>query len=157
MPRAWGQGVAGSNPVVPTSVFAGRRPFPRVVEDSALSPFPAGSKWEPSGCPRAFRPSIEVLRRVGTLVFFGPLNGEVPRVSMLDLPKSIKITYAVFADHIPDQEQLCRHATDLFDKVREGKLKIDITERYPLEAARQAHTDIESRRTSGKLLLDPSR
>ncbi|CAM5344325.1 Oxidoreductase OS=Streptomyces antimycoticus OX=68175 GN=SSPO_029860 PE=4 SV=1 [Streptomyces antimycoticus] len=109
------------------------------------------------GGATTFRPSIEVLRRVGTLVFFGPLNGEVPRVSMLDLPKSIKITYAVFADHIPDQEQLCRHATDLFDKVREGKLKIDITERYPLEAARQAHTDIESRRTSGKLLLDPSR
>ncbi|MFI8990903.1 quinone oxidoreductase family protein [Streptomyces antimycoticus] len=109
------------------------------------------------GGATTFRPSIEVLRRVGTLVFFGPLNGEVPRVSMLDLPKSIKITYAVFADHIPDQEQLRRHATDLFDKVREGKLKIDITERYPLEAARQAHTDIESRRTSGKLLLDPSR
>ena len=29
---AGGQGVAGSNPVVPTSVFAGRRPFPRVAE-----------------------------------------------------------------------------------------------------------------------------
>jgi NADPH:quinone reductase-like Zn-dependent oxidoreductase len=74
---------------------------------------------------------------------------------MFDLPRSIRITYAVFADHIHTRELLLKHAGDLFEKIRAGDLKVDITNRYPLDAAHQAHIDIESRRTSGKLLLDP--
>jgi len=108
------------------------------------------------GGASTFWPSTEVLRRVGTLVHYGPLIGDIPTVRMFDLPRSIKITYAVFADHIHNRELLLRHAADLFDRIREGKLHIDITARYPLGAAEQAHIDIESRRTSGKLLLDPS-
>lgn len=108
------------------------------------------------GGASTFWPSTEVLRRVGTLVYFGPLIGDIPTVRMLDLPKSIKVTYAVFADHIHNRELLLKHTGDLFDKIREGKLRIDITGRYPLGAAEQAHTDIESRRTHGKLLLDTS-
>ncbi|MCU1686959.1 MAG: alcohol dehydrogenase zinc-binding domain protein [Amycolatopsis sp.] len=52
------------------------------------------------GGSTTFWSSIEVLRRLGMLVYFGPLIGEVPTVRMVDLPKSIKVTYAVFADHI---------------------------------------------------------
>ncbi|MGY0021448.1 quinone oxidoreductase family protein [Streptomyces sp. YJ-C3] len=109
------------------------------------------------GGASTFWPSTEVLRRSGTLVYFGPLIGDIPTVRLFDLPKSIKVTYAVFADHIHSRELLLRHAGDLFDKIREGGLRIDITGRYPLGEADRAHTDIESRRTSGKLLLDPSR
>ncbi|MEW2489952.1 quinone oxidoreductase [Streptomyces sp. NPDC048411] len=109
------------------------------------------------GGASTFWPSIEVLRRVGTLVYYGPLIGEIPMVRMFDMPRSIRITYAVFADHIHSRELLLRHAGDLFEKIREGKLRVDITERYPLDGAPQAHLDIESRRTSGKLLLDPRR
>ncbi|MFD8215965.1 quinone oxidoreductase family protein [Streptomyces sp. NPDC059697] len=108
------------------------------------------------GGATTFWPSTEVLRRVGTLVYYGPLIGDIPTVQMFDLPKSIKITYAVFADHIHSRELLLRHAADLFDKIRDGKVRVDITACYPLGAANQAHIDIESRRTSGKLLLDPS-
>ncbi|MGW3496286.1 quinone oxidoreductase family protein [Streptomyces sp. NPDC001020] len=107
------------------------------------------------GGATTFWPSIEVLRRAGTLVYYGPLIGDIPTVQMFDLPKSVKITYAVYADHIHNRELLLRHTGDLFDKIREGKLRIDITGRYPLGDAKQAHADIESRRTSGKLLLDP--
>ncbi|MFF2515606.1 zinc-binding dehydrogenase [Streptomyces sp. NPDC058086] len=60
------------------------------------------------------------------------------------------------ADHIHSRELLLRHAADLFDQIRDGKVRVDITARYPLGAANQAHIDIESRRTSGQLLLDPS-
>ncbi|WP_046725328.1 quinone oxidoreductase family protein [Streptomyces xiamenensis] len=109
------------------------------------------------GGAATFWSSAEVLRRVGTLVYYGPLIGDIPTVRLFDLPKSIKLTYAVFADHIHNRELLLQHTGDLFDKIREGKLQIDISECYPLGAAEQAHADIESRRTSGKLLLDPSR
>ncbi|MFB9248807.1 quinone oxidoreductase [Sphaerisporangium melleum] len=104
-----------------------------------------------------FWASIEVLRRVGTLVYYGPLIGDIPTVRMFDLPKSIRITYAVYADHIHSRELLLKHAGDLFAKIRAGELKVDITGRYPLGSAEQAHIDIESRRTSGKLLLDTRR
>lgn len=106
------------------------------------------------GGSTTFRSSIEVLRRLGTLVYFGPLIGEVPTVRMFDLPKSIKLTYAVFADHIHTRELLLQHSADLFDKIREGSLRIDISRRYPLGEATQAHIDIASRGTTGKLLLD---
>lgn len=106
------------------------------------------------GGSSTFCSSIEVLRRVGTLVYYGPLIGDVPTVKLFDLPKSIKVTYAVFADHIHTPELLRQHTTDLFDKIRDGKLKIDITRRYALADATQAHIDIQSRGTTGKLLFD---
>ncbi|MFE9611392.1 quinone oxidoreductase family protein [Streptomyces sp. NPDC006012] len=109
------------------------------------------------GGASTFWPSIEVLGRVGTLVYYGPLIGDIPTVRMFDLPRSIKITYAVYADHVHSRELLLKHTGDLFQKIREGGLRIDITGRYALDAAEQAHIDIESRRTSGKLLLDPAR
>lgn len=45
--------------------------------------------------------------------------------------------------------------SDVFDLVRQGVLVPDIGGRYPLKDAAQAHRDIESRTTSGKLLLYP--
>jgi hypothetical protein len=45
---AGGQGVAGSNPVVPTSIIAGRRPFPRVAE-AALTISGLGASGSPLG------------------------------------------------------------------------------------------------------------
>jgi NADPH:quinone reductase-like Zn-dependent oxidoreductase len=104
-----------------------------------------------------FWPSTEVLRRAGTLVYYGPLIGDIPTLRMLDLPKSIKVTYAVYSDHIHNRELLLQHSADLFAKIRRGELHIDITGRYVLDDAKQAHADIESRRTSGKLLLDARR
>ncbi|PSM42985.1 alcohol dehydrogenase [Streptomyces dioscori] len=103
-----------------------------------------------------FQSSIDVLRRSGTLVYYGPLMGDVPTVRMTDLPKSVKVTYAVFSDHIHTPELLRKYSADLFDKVRDGALKIDITRRYSLADATQAHIDIESRGTTGKLLFDTS-
>ncbi|MGW4275041.1 quinone oxidoreductase family protein [Streptomyces seoulensis] len=104
-----------------------------------------------------FQPSLDALRRSGTLVYYGPLIGDVPTVRMTDLPKSVKVAYAVFADHIHTRELLLKHTGDLFDLIRGGRLRVDVTGRYPLTAAEQAHVDIESRRTFGKLLLDARR
>ncbi|MEV7555757.1 quinone oxidoreductase [Amycolatopsis sp. NPDC089917] len=108
------------------------------------------------GGAATFDSSIEVLRRAGTLVYYGPLIGDIPQLRMTDLPKSVKVSYAVFADHVHTPELLREHTRDLFRKFSEGDLKVEITKRYPLSEAAQAHADIESRRTSGKLLLDPS-
>jgi NADPH2:quinone reductase len=46
---------------------------------------------------------------------------------------------------------------DLFARAARGELKPMMGETYALSEVRRAHEDLEGRRTSGKLLLDPSR
>jgi NADPH2:quinone reductase len=46
---------------------------------------------------------------------------------------------------------------DLFDRAARGALKPQMGETYPLSEVRRAHEEMQGRRTSGKLLLDPSR
>nr|WP_247784615.1 zinc-binding dehydrogenase [Bradyrhizobium sp. 170] len=71
------------------------------------------------------------------------------------LPKSIKIGYPTFFDHIHTPKLLRARSARLFDWIREGKLKIRIGGEYPLADAAKAHADMESRATTGKLLLIP--
>ncbi|MYV54320.1 quinone oxidoreductase [Streptomyces sp. SID3212] len=107
------------------------------------------------GGEATFRASMEVLRRHGTLLYYGPFIGAVPVVSLRDLPRSIKLCYPVFLDHIPTREALLRHTAEIFGMVLDGRLRVDIGGRYPLEDAARAHRDLESRATTGKLLLLP--
>ncbi|MFC8785257.1 zinc-binding dehydrogenase [Streptomyces nigra] len=107
------------------------------------------------GGETTFRASMSVLRRHGLLLYYGAVLGAAPVVNMRELPRSIKISYPVFRDHIPTREALLRHSADLFDLVRNKNLDPGIGHRYPLDAAAQAHRDIESRATTGKLLLLP--
>lgn len=106
------------------------------------------------GGATTFRPSMDVLRVAGTHVWYGPLIGDIPTVSMFELPKSIRLSYAVYSDHIRTRSLLLEHSNDLFEKIRDGKLRIDITRRYPLGEAKQSQIDLLSRGTTGKLLLD---
>ncbi|MFF7604248.1 zinc-binding dehydrogenase [Streptomyces parvulus] len=107
------------------------------------------------GGETTFRASTEVLRRHGLLLYYGAVIGAAPVINMRELPRSIKVSYPVFRDHIPDREALLRHSAALFDLVRNKDLDPGIARRYPLDAAAQAHRDIESRTTTGKLLLIP--
>jgi NADPH2:quinone reductase len=50
---------------------------------------------------------------------------------------------------------LVAYATDLFDVVKAGRVKIEINQRYPLKNAVQAHKDLESRKTTGSTVLTP--
>ena len=73
----------------------------------------------------------------------------------MSLPKSIKIGYAVFSDHIHTPELLRAHTAQLFEWIADGKLTVRIGGEYRLADAAQAHADMESRKTTGKLLLVP--
>jgi NADPH:quinone reductase len=53
------------------------------------------------------------------------------------------------------REALLTRSRQLFDWVESGQLKVNVGKRYPLANAAQAHIDITSRRTTGKLLLIP--
>ena len=58
-------------------------------------------------------------------------------------------------DYVRTREELLQRAGDVLDWVAGGKLTVRIGGRYPLEEARRAQEDLESRRTTGKLILLP--
>jgi NADPH:quinone reductase len=73
----------------------------------------------------------------------------------MSLPKSIKLGYATFMNHIHTPELLQARAGQLFVWVRDGALKVKVGGIYPPADAAQAHADMESRMSTGKLLLIP--
>jgi NADPH:quinone reductase len=105
--------------------------------------------------PKTFQGSLDVLRRSGTFCWFGPVLGGPRPLDIMTLPKSIKIGYAVFLDHIHTPELLRAHSAQLFDWIAQGKLKVRIGGEYRLANAAKAHADMESRKSMGKLLLVP--
>ena len=105
--------------------------------------------------PTTFQGSLDVLRRSGTFCWYGPVLGGPGLLDIMSLPKSIKIGYAVFSDHIHTPELLRAHTAQLFEWIADGKLEVRIGGEYQLADAATAHADMESRRTTGKLLLVP--
>ncbi|HEY0294407.1 MAG TPA: quinone oxidoreductase [Bordetella sp.] len=105
--------------------------------------------------PKTFQGSLDALRRSGTFCWYGPVLGGPGPIDIMSLPRSIKIGYATFMDHIHTPELLRARSARLFDWVIEGKLKIRIGGVYALADAARAHADMESRATTGKLLLIP--
>src|SRR5712664_2559223 len=105
--------------------------------------------------PNTFQGSLDVLRRSGTFCWYGPVLGGPGPLDIMKLPKSIKIGYAVFRDHIHTPELFRARSAQLFDWISEGKLKILLGGEYRLADAAKAHADMESRKTAGKLVLVP--
>jgi len=104
----------------------------------------------------SFEDSLKSVDFHGTLALYGPLmDPPLPLFKLWTLPKSIKVTYPIVMHHVRTHEALIKRSQQLFAWVREAKVKVHVGHRYPLAGAAQAHADIESRRTTGKLLLIP--
>jgi NADPH2:quinone reductase len=101
-----------------------------------------------------FFSSMRALRYHGTMAFYGPFMG-LPAMTPQDLPHSIKLSYPTVADHVRTRSALTARTTELFELLKTGELRMRIGDRYPLSDAAKAYADIESRRTTGKLLLIP--
>ncbi|RVJ80946.1 quinone oxidoreductase family protein [Sinorhizobium meliloti] len=105
--------------------------------------------------PKTFKGSIEALRRSGTFCWYGPVLGGPGPLDIMSLPKSIKIGYATFMDHIHTRELLLDRTKQLFDWIGDGSITVTIGDTYPLADAAGAHAAMASRATTGKLLLIP--
>ncbi|HVK26134.1 MAG TPA: quinone oxidoreductase [Actinokineospora sp.] len=104
-----------------------------------------------------FDGSLSVLHRRGVLALFGAASGPVDPVDpqRLNAAGSVFLTRPKLGDHTATEEELRWRAGDLFDAIKAGTLSIGIGGRYALADARQAHEDLQARRTSAKLLLIP--
>ena len=104
-----------------------------------------------------FEQSLQCLRPRGLLALFGGASGAVPPFDLIRLSTmgSLFITRPTLRDYISSRTELDTRAKAVFDAVANGTLKLRIEYVYPLADAAQAHRDLESRRTTGKLLLIP--
>lgn len=105
--------------------------------------------------PTTFQGSLDVLRRAGTFCWYGPVLGGPGPLDIMRLPKSIKIGYATFFDHIHTPELLRARSAQLFAWIADERLKVRVGGEYRLADAAKAHADMESRKTVGKLVLVP--
>ena len=104
-----------------------------------------------------FDQDLNVLRPRGYLALFGASSGPVPPFDLGKLSQkgSLFITRPTLVHHIASHEELQQRAGDVLNMIASGKLKLRIEHLYPLKDARQAHQDLEGRKTTGKLLLIP--
>jgi NADPH2:quinone reductase len=101
--------------------------------------------------------SLDCLRPRGMMVSFGNASGPVPPFQPLILSQkgSLFLTRPTLAHYTATREELLWRAGDVLSWVQDGRLKLRIERVYKLEEAAEAHRALESRATSGKLLIVP--
>ena len=105
----------------------------------------------------SFEACLRTLAPFGRLVTFGIASREENKVATGHLMRNSRSVIGFWMVHlIPHREEVAGILADLFKAVQAGELEVIIGGIYPLSEARRAHEDIAARRTSGKLLLDPS-
>lgn len=101
--------------------------------------------------------SLECLAPRGLMVSFGNASGPVAPVNLgvLSAKGSLYVTRPTLGTYIATRADLVARSNDLFEVVKSGKVKIETTKRYKLADAQQAHRDLESRKTTGSIVLQP--
>lgn len=101
--------------------------------------------------------SIRCLRRRGLCINYGGASGLVESIVPLELGEagSVYFTRPHLADYIATPGELRERAQALFDHAQQGRLRVSIDRRFPLDQTSQAMDYLEAGRTRGKLLLDP--
>ncbi|HEY0169092.1 MAG TPA: quinone oxidoreductase [Jatrophihabitans sp.] len=104
-----------------------------------------------------FDASLGSLRRRGTLAVFGAASGQVPPFDLqrLNSGGSLFLTRPTLAHYVQTREELLTRAGAVLNGLAFGGLQVEIGGRYPLAEATRAYADLESRRSTGKLLLIP--
>ena len=103
-----------------------------------------------------FAESIGLIRKGGKIVLYGSSSGQPEHIAHAALrAKSINMLTPVLNAYITDYDSLQLFAKDTFDALQSGIFgKLAITQ-YPLSQAAQAHSDIESRKTTGSVIMIP--
>ncbi|HSG74524.1 MAG TPA: quinone oxidoreductase [Burkholderiales bacterium] len=101
--------------------------------------------------------SLDCLRPLGLWVIFGNASGPVPpfNTQVLAQKGSLYMTRPTLVTYIAARADLEARSASVFDAVKSGKVKIEISARYKLAEAAKCHTDLEGRKTTGSVILLP--
>lgn len=103
-----------------------------------------------------FERGLGLLKSRGTMVTFGNASGPPPPLDLLELGRngSLFVTRPTLRDYVASREQLERRSGDLFRDIAAGDLEVRIGARFSMPEAAAAHRALESRATTGKVLLE---
>jgi NADPH:quinone reductase len=105
---------------------------------------------------RVFDQSAEALARFGRIVVYGIAGREQNTLETGRLLRKSRTVVGFWLMHCLGRRDMVEEPlSDLFDRAARGELKPMVGATYPLSEVRRAHEDMQGRRTSGKLLLDP--
>jgi len=104
-----------------------------------------------------FEGSLDCLAARGMMVTFGNASGQPEPIapSVLAAKGSLFLTRPSLFSYIADPGELREAAAALFAVVMSGVVEIDVRHRYALADVREAHEDLEARRTAGSVVLVP--
>ena len=107
---------------------------------------------------KTFEGSIECLKIRGMMVAFGNASGYV---NTIDVKKHINtkglfFTRPSIAHYTVTRKELEDSAKKVFDAVISKKIKIDISKKYTLDQAKNAHEDLEARKLIGPAVIIPN-
>ena len=103
-----------------------------------------------------FDQSVSCLARRGYMVLYGQASGVVPPMDPRILGNgSLYLTRPGLGDYTVTPEELRQRAGDVLSWVQSGELKLRVEHIFPLAEAAEAHRQLASRSTTGKLLLIP--
>ncbi len=102
-----------------------------------------------------FYEGLKALRPTGKMIVYGAASGQPDPVPVTTLMAggSLYVQRPTLKTYTRTPELLRERAKVLFELIGSGQLKVRIGARYPLAQARQAHEDLEARKTTGKILL----
>ncbi len=107
---------------------------------------------------RVFDAAANALAPFGRIVAYGIASREQNTVETGRLMRKSRSVVGFWLMHcLGRREMMEEPLADLFDRTARGELKPQMGETYALSDVRRAHEDLQGRRTSGKVLLDPSR
>jgi NADPH2:quinone reductase len=104
-----------------------------------------------------FLKSLDCLATRGMMVLYGQSSGPVGAFDpqLLNQKGSLFLTRPTVAHYVATRAELLERAEELLGWVADGSLAVRIGLELPLAAAAEAHTELEARRTTGKILLIP--
>jgi NADPH2:quinone reductase len=104
-----------------------------------------------------FLKGLDCLARRGMMVLYGQSSGPVDLFDpqILNQRGSLFLTRPTLAHYVSTRAELLERANAVLGWVEDGTLEVRIERDFPLAAAAEAHRELESRRTTGKLLLIP--
>jgi NADPH2:quinone reductase len=105
---------------------------------------------------QVFEESLSALAPFGRLVIYGIASQEPNEVQTGSLMRHSRAVVGFWLMHCLGRPEMVDEAlSDLFGRAARGELRVVVGGTYPLDQAAQAQVDLQERRTTGKLLLDP--
>ena len=104
-----------------------------------------------------FPASLDAIKPLGMFVSFGSASGPIKAfdINMLQFKGSLFATRPTLNTYNAKRDALVKSANDLFKVVSSGAVKIPANQKYSLKDAAKAHSDLESRNTTGSTILVP--